>query len=57
MIGSEDVASMGLTYAMCDVNEVVETLLKDKVSLSNLQIRPRTLDDLFLELTGKELRA
>lgn len=41
----------------CDVNEVVSFLIKNNVSLSQLQIRPRTLDDLFLELTGKELRA
>jgi len=40
----------------CDVNNVIEKLLKNNVSLSRLQIRPRTLDDLFLELTGKELR-
>lgn len=39
-----------------DVNEVVATLIKNNVSLSQLQIRQRTLDDLFLELTGKELR-
>jgi ABC-2 type transport system ATP-binding protein len=41
----------------CDVNNVVETFIKNNISLSQLQIRPRTLDDLFLELTGKELRA
>ena len=41
----------------CDVNNVVEMLIENNISLSNLQIRPRTLDDLFLELTGKELRA
>ncbi|MCW8900691.1 MAG: ABC transporter ATP-binding protein [Gammaproteobacteria bacterium] len=41
----------------CDVNEAVSFLNKNNVSLSKLQIRPRTLDDLFLELTGKELRA
>lgn len=41
----------------CDVNTVVSTLIENKISLSHLQIRPRTLDDLFLELTGKELRA
>ena len=41
----------------CDVNEVVSTLIEHNVSLSHMQIRPRTLDDLFLELTGKELRA
>ena len=41
----------------CDVNAVIELLIKSGISLSQLQIRPRTLDDLFLELTGKELRA
>ena len=40
----------------CDVNKVVSTLIKNDISLAQLQIRPRTLDDLFLELTGKELR-
>lgn len=39
-----------------DVNEVIATLIKNNISLSQLQIRQRTLDDLFLELTGKELR-
>ena len=41
----------------CDVNEVISTFIENNISLSHLQIRPRTLDDLFLELTGKELRA
>lgn len=40
-----------------DVNQVIATLIKENVSLEKLQIRQRTLDDLFLELTGKELRA
>lgn len=40
-----------------DVNKVITCLIEQKVSLSQLQIRSRTLDDLFLELTGKELRA
>ena len=40
-----------------DVNAVIATLIKNNISLAQLQIRPRTLDDLFLELTGKELRA
>ena len=40
-----------------DVNGVISKLIENNVSLSSLQIRPRTLDDLFLELTGKELRA
>lgn len=40
-----------------DVNEVIATLIKNNISLAQLQIRSRTLDDLFLELTGKELRS
>ncbi len=40
-----------------DVNATVAQLLAAGVSLAQLKIRPRTLEDLFLELTGKELRA
>jgi len=40
-----------------DVNAAVRTLLAHDVPLNHLQIRGRTLDDLFLQLTGKELRA
>jgi ABC-2 type transport system ATP-binding protein len=40
-----------------DVNATVGTLLSSGVSLAELKVRPRTLEDLFLELTGKELRA
>jgi len=40
-----------------DVTAVLRRLLAAGISLSRLQIRERTLDDLFLELTGKELRA
>jgi len=39
-----------------DVNATVGALLGAGVSLAELKVRPRTLDDLFLELTGKELR-
>jgi len=39
-----------------DVNHAIELLVKAGVSLTRLQIRPRNLEDLFLELTGKELR-
>jgi ABC-2 type transport system ATP-binding protein len=39
-----------------DVNATVLQLLDLGTSLARLQIRPRTLEDLFLELTGKELR-
>jgi ABC-2 type transport system ATP-binding protein len=40
-----------------DVNAAVRQLLDAGVSIAQLKIRPRTLEDLFLELTGKELRA
>lgn len=39
-----------------DINHVVEQLQTAGVSLDGLQIRERTLDDLFLELTGRALR-
>jgi ABC-2 type transport system ATP-binding protein len=39
-----------------DVNGMIRELLARNVSLAHLQIRPRTLEDLFLELTGKDLR-
>ncbi|NOX75959.1 MAG: ABC transporter ATP-binding protein, partial [Gammaproteobacteria bacterium] len=39
-----------------DTNDTVAQLLAHRVSLSGLQIRPRSLEDLFLELTGKALR-
>lgn len=40
-----------------DVNETIEQLLAQGVSLQRLEVRPRTLEDLFLELTGEELRS
>ena len=40
-----------------DVNASVRALLDAGVPLGQLRIRPRTLEDLFLQLTGKELRA
>jgi ABC-2 type transport system ATP-binding protein len=40
-----------------DVNSTLRQLLELGISLSHLQIRPRTLEDLFLELTGRELRS
>ncbi|MEJ2480251.1 MAG: ABC transporter ATP-binding protein [Acidihalobacter sp.] len=39
-----------------DVNAAIASLLKAGVQLGGLRIRSRTLEDLFLELTGKELR-
>ncbi len=41
----------------CDVNAAIQELMVWNISLARLQIRPRTLEDLFLELTGRELRA
>jgi ABC-2 type transport system ATP-binding protein len=40
-----------------DVSNTLRQLLTLGVSLERLQIRPRTLEDLFLELTGKDLRS
>jgi len=40
----------------CTVTDTVRQLLAAGVSLDRLRVRSRTLDDLFLELTGKELR-
>jgi len=40
-----------------DVNKTIKELIAREISLSNLQVRSRNLDDLFIELTGKALRA
>ena len=40
-----------------DVNKTIERLLAFNVPLDRLRIRARDLEDLFLELTGRELRA
>jgi ABC-2 type transport system ATP-binding protein len=39
-----------------DLEGTLRTLLAAEVPLTNLRIRPPNLEDLFLELTGKELR-
>ena len=39
-----------------DLDGTLKTLLAANVPLRNLRIRPPNLEDLFLELTGKELR-
>ncbi|HET7757916.1 MAG TPA: ABC transporter ATP-binding protein [Steroidobacteraceae bacterium] len=39
-----------------DLEGALRTLLDARVPLGNLRIRPPNLEDLFLELTGKELR-
>jgi ABC-2 type transport system ATP-binding protein len=43
--------------ATSDVNGTIMRLMDRGVSLTHLRIRERTLEDLFLELTGTELRA
>jgi ABC-2 type transport system ATP-binding protein len=40
-----------------NVEATLARLMELKVPLRNLRIRPRNLEDLFLELTGRELRA
>jgi ABC-2 type transport system ATP-binding protein len=40
-----------------DVNTTLAQLMQHGASLAGLQVRPRTLEDLSLQLTGKELRA
>lgn len=40
-----------------DINATLQVLLANNVNLENLKIRNHTLDDLFLKLTGHELRA
>jgi ABC-2 type transport system ATP-binding protein len=45
-----------IEIATQDVETTLRTLLDAHVPLKNLRIRPPNLEDLFLELTGKELR-
>ena len=40
-----------------NLDGTLRTLIDAHVPLNNLRIRPANLEDLFLELTGKELRA
>ncbi|MBW2591829.1 MAG: ABC transporter ATP-binding protein [Deltaproteobacteria bacterium] len=39
-----------------EVNLCLETLLQDGIDLSLITVRPQTLEDLFLKLTGRQLR-
>lgn len=45
-----------IEISTADVNAAIKQLIDHGISLTNLQIRARTLEDLFLELTGRELR-
>jgi ABC-2 type transport system ATP-binding protein len=38
-----------------EVNATLQTLLDRKISLQNVQVRSRNLDDLFLQLTGNQV--
>jgi ABC-2 type transport system ATP-binding protein len=49
-------ASDSVEIATQDLETTLRTLLDARVPLKNLRIRPPNLEDLFLELTGKELR-
>jgi ABC-2 type transport system ATP-binding protein len=40
-----------------DLNASIQQLLELNISLDHLQVRSRTLEDLFLELTGHQLRS
>lgn len=39
-----------------DINETLQQLVKAGVCLTGMQLRERTLDDLFMQLTGRALR-
>jgi ABC-2 type transport system ATP-binding protein len=49
-------SSDSVEIATQDLETTLRTLLDARVPLKNLRIRPPNLEDLFLELTGKELR-
>jgi ABC-2 type transport system ATP-binding protein len=51
------VASERVEILTGDVEAALRVLLERGVPLKHLRIRPRNLEDLFLELTGRELRA
>jgi len=50
------VASDRIEISTGDVEGALQALLRQGVPLKRLRIRPRNLEDLFLELTGRELR-
>lgn len=50
-------AGENIEISTSDVDGILQKLMQKRISLAHLQIRARTLEDLFLELTGKELRA
>jgi ABC-2 type transport system ATP-binding protein len=50
-------ASDSIEITTNDLDRTLRTLMDARVPLRNLRIRPPNLEDLFLELTGKALRA
>jgi len=46
-----------IEFECTDVNSALQLLLQHHIDLTNLRIRSHTLDDLFLKLTGHQLRA
>jgi ABC-2 type transport system ATP-binding protein len=50
------VASDRIEISTGDVEGALQALLGRGIPLKRLRIRPRNLEDLFLELTGRELR-
>jgi ABC-2 type transport system ATP-binding protein len=50
------VASDRVEISTPDVEGALRALLERGIPLRHLRIRPRNLEDLFLELTGRELR-
>lgn len=48
--------SAGVEIRSADINTTIQQLVQAKVPLQGLQVRDRTLEDLFLELTGEALR-
>jgi ABC-2 type transport system ATP-binding protein len=51
--GREDL----IEISTANVEETLRFLLEARIPMQRIRIRPRNLEDLFLELTGKELRA
>lgn len=45
-----------MEFECTDVNSALQLLLQHNIDLTNLRIRSHTLDDLFLKLTGHQLR-
>lgn len=46
-----------LELATGQLDQLIQTLIEMQIPLQQLRVRSRTLEDLFLQLTGKELRS